>query len=133
MLVREYKIEDNFELLKLYNKCFFKDFKEIILKPTGKIFVVIDDNKIIGMATLDFFNDIFKNVSYGYVNNVCVDEMYRKRGVGKLLMGKIDSYCKENDLDFVMLTSNKKRFEAWELYLGCGYEIRDTCLFEKKY
>lgn len=130
MIVREYESSDNKEMLNLYNECFMKDFDEIVLKPTGKIFVAVDE-VVVGMVTLDIFNDIFKGVRYGYVNNVCVSKSHRGRGIAKLLMEKVESYCNDNGLDYVMLTSSKKRFEAWNLYFKCGYKIKDTCLFEK--
>lgn len=130
MIIREYKSSDNKEILNLYNECFMKDFDEIVMEPTGKIFVAVDE-VIVGMVTLDIFNDIFKNVRYGYLNNVCVSKDYRGRGIAKLLMKRVEGYCNDNDLDYVMLTSNKKRVDAWNLYFDCGYQIKETCLFEK--
>lgn len=131
MLIREYKTEDNRELLNLFNKCFNKNYDVINMNPTGMIFVILVDNKIVGMATIDILNDIFKNIKYGYVNNVCIDPDYQGQGLSKKLMNKILGYGINNGLEYIMLTSNKKRIAAHKLYKSMGYEIVDTCVFKK--
>ena len=131
MEIREYKKEDAKELLDLFNKCFNYDYKVIDMEPTCMIFVVSLDNKIVGMATIDILNDIFKNIKYGYVNNVCIDPDYQGQGLSKKLMNKISEYGISNNLEYIMLTSNKKRIAAHGLYKSMGYEVVDTCVFKK--
>lgn len=131
MEIREYKKEDAKELLNLFNKCFNSDYKVIDMEPTGMIYVVVIDNKIVGMATIDILNDIFKNIKYGYVNDVCIHPDYQGQGLSKKLMNKILEYGISNDLEYIMLTSNKKRIAAHGLYKSMGYEIVDTCVFKK--
>lgn len=131
MEIREYKKEDSKELLNLFNKCFNCDYKVIDMEPTGMIYVVVIDNKIVGMATIDILNDIFKNIKYGYVNNVCIHPDYQGQGLSKKLMNKILEYGISNNLEYIMLTSNKKRIAAHGLYKSMGYEIVDTCVFKK--
>lgn len=131
MEIREYKKEDAKELLDLFNKCFNYDYKVIDMEPTSMIFVFALDNKIVGMATIDILNDIFKNIKYGYVNNVCIDPDYQGQGLSKKLMNKISEYGISNNLEYIMLTSNKKRIAAHGLYKSMGYEIVDTCVFKK--
>ena len=101
------------------------------MEPTGMIYIVVIDNKIVGMATIDILNDIFKNIKYGYVNNVCIDPDYQEQGLSKKLMNKILEYGISNNLEYIMLTSNKKRIAAHGLYKSMGYEIVDTCVFKK--
>lgn len=132
MIIRDYNSNDNMELIKLFNECFDKDYKCICMSPSSKIFVMEFNNKIIGMASIDILNDIFKNIKYGYVNNVCVSKECQGKGFGKELMSKIDEYAKEMNLEYIILTSNKKRIAAHKLYKKCGYEIVDTCFFKKK-
>ena len=131
MEIREYKKEDAKELLNLFNKCFNSDYKVIDMEPTGMIYVVVIDNKIVGMATIDILNDIFKNIKYGYVNDVCIHPDYQGQGLSKKLMNKILEYGISNNLEYIMLTSNKKRIAAHGLYKSMGYEIVDTCVFKK--
>ncbi len=131
MEIREYKKEDAKELLDLFNKCFNSDYKVIDMEPTGMIYVVVIDNKIVGMATIDILNDIFKNIKYGYVNDVCIHPDYQGQGLSKKLMNKILEYGISNNLEYIMLTSNKKRIAAHGLYKSMGYEIVDTCVFKK--
>lgn len=132
MIIRDYNSNDNMELIKLFNECFDKDYKCICMSPSSKIFVMEFNNKIIGMASINILNDIFKNIKYGYVNNVCVSKECQGKGFGKDLMSKIDDYAKEMDLEYLILTSNKKRIAAHKLYKKCNYEIVDTCFFKKK-
>ena len=120
MEIREYKKEDSKKLLNLFNKCFNYNYKVIDMEPTGMIYVVVIDNKIVGMAIID-----------GYVNDVCIDPDYQGQGLSKKLMNKILEYGISNNLEYIMLTSNKKRIAAHGLYKSMGYEIVDTCVFKK--
>ena len=131
MIIREYKRDDNLKLLNLFNRCFNYNFKTIDMKPSGMIYVVLVDDKIVGMATIDILNDIFKNIKYGYVNNVCIDPDYQRQGLGKKLMDKILEYGINNDLEYIMLTSNKNKVAAHGLYKSVGYKIVDDSLFKK--
>ena len=131
MEIREYRKEDAKELLNLFNKCFNYNYKVIDMERTGMIYVVVIDNKIVGMAIIDILNDIFKNIKYGYVNDVCIDPDYQGQGLSKKLMNKILEYGISNNLEYIMLTSNKKRIAAHGLYKSMGYEIVDTCVFKK--
>ncbi len=130
-MIREYKKEDNKELLELFNICFNKDFEDVTMNPTGKIFVYELDNKIVGMLTLDILNDIFKSINYGYINNVCVNPMYGGKGIGDALMKYTEQFARNNNCKYIMLTSNKKRVFAHKLYLKNNYEIVDTCVFKR--
>ena len=131
MKIREYMKDDKEKVINLYNKCFSHKCNEINMIPTGTILVLEEDNKIIGMGTIDILNDIFKDVKYGYLNNICVDPDYQGRGLGNYLVKEIEKYARENNCNYLMLTSSKKRVAAHKVYLKNEFEIVDTCVFKK--
>ena len=131
MKIREYMKDDKEKVINLYNKCFSHKCNEINMIATGTILVLEEDNKIIGMGTIDILNDIFKDIKYGYLNNICVDPDYQGRGLGSYLVKEIEKYARENNCDYLMLTSNKKRVAAHKVYLKSEFEIVDTCVFKK--
>lgn len=132
MNIRKYNNLDKDELIKLYNLCFEHTCNNIIMSPSGEIFVIEDDKKhIIGMVTIDIMCDIFKNIKYAYLNNVCIHPNFQNKGLGILLMKEIEKYSKDIGCAYLMLTSNKNRINAHKLYLKNGYKIIDTCLFKK--
>ena len=131
MKIREYKKEDDKQVIELYNKCFSHKCENIYFEPTGTILVIEEDNKIIGMGTIDILNDVFKGIKYGYLNNICVSPECQGRGLGSFLVKEIEKYAIENDCKYLMLTSNKKRVAAHKVYLKNEFEIIDTCVFKK--
>lgn len=133
MIIREYNINDNKQVIDLYNKCFSYNCNKINLNPTGTILILLENNKIIGMGTLDVINDIFKGIKYGYLNNICIDPEYQGKGLGNYLLKELEKLAIKKECKYLMLTSNKNRIIAHKLYLKNGYEIIDTCVFKKKF
>lgn len=131
MLVREYNKNDDIQVIELYNKCFDGKVDEINIDSSGTVLIMEIDNKIVGMGTIDILNDMFRNIRYGYLNNICINPDYQNKGLGTILINEIEKYAKENNCEYLMLTSNKSRISAHKLYLKNGYEIIDTCVFRK--
>lgn len=130
MNFRKYKKKDYKFLLELFNECFNHNYTGSDIKASGNIFVLEDNNIIVGMVTIDVITNIFKGIKYGYVNDVCVSNKYRGKGYGKILMLNVDKFAKDNGLSYIMLTSSNKRKIAQSLYRCLGYDIVDTCLFK---
>jgi GNAT superfamily N-acetyltransferase len=51
-----------------------------------------------------------------------VDETYRSKGIGKLLMESVKSLAKEAGCYKIMLTSDNRRERAHKFYESVGYE-----------
>ena len=132
MNIRKYNDSDKKQVIKLYNLCFEHECDDFNMNSSGEIIVIeTDDNNIIGMATIDIMTDVFRNVKYAYLNNICIHPDCQKKGLGSLLIKEIENYSKDNGCAYLMLTSNKNRISAHKLYLKNKFEIIDTCVFKK--
>ncbi|KAI9308230.1 acyl-CoA N-acyltransferase [Cunninghamella echinulata] len=102
--------------------------------PATTMFVALNkeendhDTKVIGTATLGIIHCI--SGIRGHIEDVVVDEKWRGKGVGKLLLEKAIStavqYHKVRTLD---LTSRPDRVAANGLYKKMGFIQRDTNVY----
>jgi GNAT superfamily N-acetyltransferase/gamma-glutamylcyclotransferase (GGCT)/AIG2-like uncharacterized protein YtfP len=60
--------------------------------------------------------------AYGRITALAVDAKWRGRGVGKLLVQHVESWCRERGADRVTLTSGNHRPESHKFYKAIGYE-----------
>lgn len=99
--------------------------------PYLSIIAVKDDN-VIGHIMIDIKTDIIKNKTIFYLNYICVANNERNKGVGTLLLKKIEEIAKEKNVNSIEFTSNKRRLTAHKLYLKNNYLIKDTTYFYKE-
>lgn len=99
--------------------------------PYLSIIAVKDDN-VIGHIMIDIKTDIIKNKTIFYLNYICVANSERNKGVGTLLLKKIEEISKEKNVNSIEFTSNKRRLAAHKLYLKNNYLIKDTTYFYKE-
>lgn len=115
----------------IYNECFNKEYlvKE---KLNNNIYVFEKDKIIIGMFQIDYIEDIFKNIKYAYINNLCIKKEYQNQGYGSILIKEIEKLAIDNKCQYITLTSNKERICAHKLYIKNNYKIIDTNIFKKE-
>jgi len=95
-----------------------------------KIYVAVDRREIIGVL-------VFKIEQYWegpviIIEDLVVKEEFKKRGIGKMLMEKIEYYAKKNKLKRILFKTHKKS-PAVKFYQKIGYKTRkDIIDFEKK-
>jgi len=82
-------------------------------------FAVFKDNSIIGGVSLIKNNtNNIKSSSNIQLRGMAVYKNYQKNKAGSLLIKKVESYCKKNNIDFIWMNA---RSEALEFYLKNGY------------
>ena len=98
-----------------------KDFtvekiKEDFNKRT-KVFVALEDGAVIGTAGLDksWYND---DGEY-YILSVFVDVSHHKRGIGKMLMKKVEEYARKINVKKLVIPAS---IAGAEFYHKLGYE-----------
>ena len=94
-------------------------------------FAIIDDNRIIGCATLCVFDSpTGKKAS---VEDVVVSSSYRGQGLGRMLMQHVIEYAKTelHNVD-IHLTSSPHRVAANQLYQQLGFQKRETNAYEMR-
>jgi len=98
-------------------------FTEIVSMAGHELLVAEDEGEVIGTMVLL----IVPNLSHGalpwaVVENVVVDQRYRRQGIGKLLMKYAIARARKAGCYKVQLLSNKKRREAHRFYQALGFE-----------
>ena len=131
-------LTDEFEsLANLILECFPNiNTKEIIIEalknsPYLSLIAVKNDN-VIGHIMIDIKTDIIKNKTVFYLNYVCVASSERNRGIGTILLKKVEEIAKEKNANLIEFTSNKRRLAAHSLYLKNNYLVKDTTYFYKE-
>ena len=98
-------------------------FKEMGKISGYKLLVAEEKGEIIGTVVLVILPGIAHGVSpFAVVEYVVVDEGWRRRGIGKLLMDYVIAQAKEAGCYKIMLTSDKRREPAHEFYRSLGFE-----------
>ena len=131
-------LTDEFEsLANLILECFPNiNTKENIIEalknsPYLSLIAVKNDN-VIGHIMIDIKTDIIKNKTVFYLNYVCVASSERNRGIGTILLKKVEEIAKEKNANLIEFTSNKRRLAAHSLYLKNNYLVKDTTYFYKE-
>lgn len=107
-----------------------EDLKRMVKSETIYLFLARypdQEGEIIGTATLGTFES--PTGKHGWIEDVVVDENYRKKGVGKALTEACLEKAREIGLKEVNLTSNPSREAANSLYQSMGFIQRVTNIY----
>ena len=123
----------DFERAKdLYCESFNKVRKDTTLPLLGMVIGAYLDDELIGMAQIDYINNLFENKRIGYINSFCIKKEYRHLGYGTMLLDECIKIIKLNGGTLVNMTSNKNRIYAHMLYKKLGLVEVDTILLKKE-
>lgn len=86
-----------------------------------------DEGKLVGIASLHIV-EMFA-VTKSLIEEVVVDENYRRQGIARGLMEHLLEEGKNRKLKCAELTSNPKRVAANNLYQSLGFEQRETNVY----
>ncbi len=82
---------------------------------------------IIGMASIIFY--AITTGPKAVIEDVVVDEFYRNRGVGRMLVEKLITIAKNKNVTYIDLTSSPTRVSANNLYKKIGFKQRTTNVY----
>lgn len=108
-----------------------KNIAEAIKKSI--ILVVKSDNKVVASITLDEEKDFVKDKKYYYVSYFGVLNDYRRMGFATKIFDYVEEMAKNNNIDYIELTSGNQRKEAHSFYSRHNFRIKDTTVFVKLY
>lgn len=108
-----------------------EDFQRIIEKKDIKIYAAIQEGRIIGTASLVFYEKLGGRVCV--IEDVVVDSECRGQGVGKSLTERLIKEARSLGAPFVDVYT--RRPEAREFYLKSGFEDKnkDRPFFSLRY
>ena len=116
---------------KLYCQSFNKENNSITIPLLGDLLGLFKDTELIGIAQIDYINNILENKKQAIINSFCIKNEYRHQGYGNFLLNECINYLKNKDIDKINVTSNKNRVYAHMLYKKNNFEIIDTVVLNK--
>ena len=121
------------ELFELINMCFNHDYdyKKFKLLDTQRVLLLKNKDELVGCTVITLKKDPFKNTKTFYLDYICVKDTYQHQGLGHKMFQEVERIAREEKVDFLELTSSKKREFARKMYLNEKMEIKDTDLFVK--
>ena len=84
--------------------------------------VVLDDVKIIGMASMVFLPRLNRTTPEMYIPELVVLEKYHNQGIGKKLINSCIVLAKEKKCHRIRLESGNQRKESHQFYKHLGFE-----------
>ena len=137
--VRAAAIEDAHALAELSHQLGYPELSEaasakniriISESDTDIVYVALDGDKVIGWIQLSFF----VRMESGQFFEICglvVDEQYRGKGIGKMLIEKGKEWCRQKGNYRLRVRSNVKRLDTHQFYLKAGFrELKEQKVFE---
>ncbi|MDR2127373.1 MAG: GNAT family N-acetyltransferase [Prevotellaceae bacterium] len=125
-----------FELLKqlwlkqLNYEMLHATYKNALKSNSQKLIIGFTNNQIAGFCSLTIKNSLWQAGNLGHIDELIVDNHFRKQGIGKKLMTEITQIAKANNCKRIELDSAFYRQEAHKFYENAGFEKR-AYLFSK--
>ena len=95
------------------NALYLKAWDEISKNNSAEIFVVEDDNQIVGVAQIDYLQYLtYKGGVRAQIEGVRIHKEYRNKGIGKKLFNFLIDKAKQRGCHLVQLSTDKTRPEA---------------------
>jgi len=92
-----------------------------VIEKNGEIFFALCNETVIGTAAMiPFSESVFE------LAKMSVMKGFQGRGVGKILLKKCIQFAQERKADEIFLLTNDVLRPALNLYLSCGFKIRDN-------
>ncbi|MBQ9544722.1 MAG: GNAT family N-acetyltransferase [Clostridia bacterium] len=104
--------------------------EEIVADPERPVFVCEEDEKVVGHAFCEFIRPspggILTDAVTLYVDDICVDEKCRGRGVGKLLFEHVRAFAVLKGCHNLTLNVWAGNDAALKFYEKCGFVPQKT-------
>jgi ribosomal protein S18 acetylase RimI-like enzyme len=123
--------KDTAKLTQLYRKLYEGDedqkfFKSSAMpsyfKSGSRVFVARDGNEVKGFIWVIYYEHI-RNKGVGIIEELYVDDRYRKRGIGKKLVSKAIEYLKKKHILVMLVTTDPHMTRAKKFYKAVGFKI----------
>ena len=104
---------------------FEKDGKEYFeyMIENEIVFVAEAEEKIVGYLAGSICEQIsYITETFAELDNMCIDDQYRRFGIGTLLINEFKKYCKEKNIQNIKVTASAKNSRAIQFYIKNGFE-----------
>ena len=111
--INKIRISNNLESIDEFKNGYPSNFLEEYLKDKNKKILVVDfNNTVIGYLSLE----IYKDEDYCYIDDFCIDEKYRGKGIGSSLIEESIKITKEYKINNIRLHVFSFNTQAIKLY-----------------
>jgi ribosomal protein S18 acetylase RimI-like enzyme len=98
-------------------------FENFSRRENSEIFVAEDErHRFVGYLFVGESRDMMTGLSFGFVYDIFVEEKSRGKGIGKMLMEKAESHCREKGFSRVALSVSAANDSAIRLYNRMGFK-----------
>ena len=105
-----------------------QDYFEDMIK-NEIVFVAQIEEKIVGYLAGSICEQIsYIKETFAELDNMCIDDDYRRFGIGTLLMNEFKKYCKEKNMQNIKVTASAKNDRAIQFYRKNGFEDYNVTL-----
>ncbi len=141
MLIRKAELKDLQRIQELNNELFeleLKNFDKYLIKgwplsQEGKdyftdaikqSFVIVAEinDKVVGYLLGEESNIPYYNFKIAELCNMCIDECYRKQGIGYALYKEFEQFYKQKNITHFIVTASFKNENAKAFYKKIGFE-----------
>jgi len=132
-LLKKENIDSYIDFMK--NVFSYEPNKESIEKliTKDKVLVIKNQNKVIASLILEEHFDYIKNQKYYHLGYFGVLKEYRRMGYANRIFEEAERLVKENNINYIELTSGNHRKAAHLFYQSKDFKIKDTTVFVKIY
>ena len=140
--IRKANLQDLSSIQELNNKLFeleYENFDDTLkvgwpFEEDGKeyfenminneiVFVAIAEEKIVGYLAGSICEQIsYIKETFAELDNMFIDDEYRRFGVGTLLINSFKEYCVEKKIQNIKVTASAKNSRAIQFYIKNGFE-----------
>lgn len=136
MQVHKLHVNERNDIYKDVDPMNFEEFRTELSNNNNNIYLLAElENEIIGICFSQIKeilnNKIMKNRKILHIENICVDENYQKKGIGKKLYNQIVELAKEKNIDNIELMVWGFNENAIKFYENLGMNIKNL-RFEQK-
>jgi ribosomal protein S18 acetylase RimI-like enzyme len=103
------------------------DLHDIVESNWTNMIVAKDEERIIGMATINIVNNMGKRIAH--VDDVVISDAYRRQGVGTKIIRELINVARSRGVSQLRLTSRSARIAANKLYQQMGFKIGNTNVY----
>lgn len=107
------------------------------LSDSDICYIAVDNNKAIGliMGKIRKYDEVdyldYRCPKMGIITELIVTSKVRSKGIGKLLISKIQEYFKNNNCEYVMVDVFNYNDNGIKFYLNNGYHTRMITMINK--
>ena len=107
-----------------------QNINALIQSNSHDVFVAVDEHQVIGWMGVSHSISL-ESPPICEIHGLVVDEKYRNKGIGKMLVEKAKQWSKDKGSNKLKLRCNTKRIDAHKFYTNAGFtEIKQQKVFE---